>query len=45
VDKLSCSSGVSVTSMRFLAIGPPFGERMPRTPQNLKTFLKDHLVL
>src|SRR5215510_14977114 len=29
--------------MRFLAIGPPFRERMPRKSQNLKTFLKDHL--
>src|SRR5262245_15692376 len=30
--------------MRFLAICPPCRERMPRNPQNLKTFLKDHLV-
>src|SRR5437016_3851825 len=30
--------------MRFLAIGPPLGERMPRKSQNLKTFLKDHLT-
>jgi hypothetical protein len=31
-----------LTSMRFLAICPPFGERMPRKTQNLKTYLKDH---
>jgi DNA invertase Pin-like site-specific DNA recombinase len=28
--------------MRFLAICPPFGERMPKKTQNSKTFLKDH---